>query len=80
MDILIEYLQQEQDQTGVYVKYGTLSEYYDALWAENITYFTERYNDYFPLDEGDYWTVFSSMGSVALFSIYYRDIILLEHS
>ncbi len=58
---LVDYLQKEQAQTGVYVKYGTLSEYYDALWAANATYPTEKYNDYLPLDQGDYWTVHISL-------------------
>eukprot|EP00026_Physarum_polycephalum_P001546 Phypoly_transcript_01548.p1 GENE.Phypoly_transcript_01548~~Phypoly_transcript_01548.p1 ORF type:complete len:1071 (+),score=169.08 Phypoly_transcript_01548:77-3289(+) len=57
MDILVNYLQQNQDKSFVYVKYATLSEYYDALLAvPNVTWPENHGNDFFPLFESLYWT------------------------
>jgi hypothetical protein len=57
MDILINYLQQNQGTTFIYVKYATLSEYFSAVMATpNITYPTNYGGDFFPLFESLYWT------------------------
>jgi hypothetical protein len=57
MDILIDYLQKNEDNVFVYVQYATLSEYYDALLAvPNVDWPENHGNDFFPLLESLYWT------------------------
>jgi len=57
MDILIKYMQKNQEQTHVYVQYSTLSEYFSHVMSlTNITYPTNVGGDFFPLDEDLYWT------------------------
>ncbi len=54
----LDYMQQNQDTTHIYVKYATLSEYFAAVMATpNISYPTNTGGDFFPLDEQLYWTV-----------------------
>ena len=62
-----DYLQQNQGNSFVYVKYATLSEYYDALQAvPNIVWPENHGNDFFPLFESLYWTVIPPSPSPSL--------------
>lgn len=61
MDILVDYMQKNVDNIGVFVNYTLLSDYFAAVFAsgtaENIQWPNNRASDFFPLDEELYWTV-----------------------
>lgn len=61
MDILVKYLQNNQENTGVFVNYTLLSDYFAAVKEsgenENIEWPFNEGTDFFPLDETLYWTV-----------------------
>lgn len=57
-NVNIDFLQQYENVTKVYVKYATLSEYFDALWAnDEIEYGTLKNQDFFPYFYQGYWVV-----------------------
>ena len=62
----IDYLQQNEAKTNIFVKYATLSDYFAAVKAvPDMTFPSDNGDDFFPLNESGFWTVIHLFPSIS---------------